>query len=180
METERWEIDSAHSEILFSVRQVGAATVRGRFTRWSASIHVEGGELARGRIDVLIDTSSVDTRDRGINDKLWGTSWLDVESHPEATFKSTRLRVLKGHRLRVGGVLAVRGLEVEVTLDVKLLGRTRDPWGNERVALSGKGALTPASLGVALVLAAIERVELEIQLEAVKQPSCASAAPHPK
>jgi polyisoprenoid-binding protein YceI len=32
---ERWQIDSGHSGVRFSVRQMVLAKVRGRFTRWS-------------------------------------------------------------------------------------------------------------------------------------------------
>ena len=37
MATERWEIDSSHSGIHFSVRHLVIAKVRGQFSRWSGA-----------------------------------------------------------------------------------------------------------------------------------------------
>ena len=38
MATERWEIDSSHSGIHFSVRHLVIAKVRGQFSRWSGAL----------------------------------------------------------------------------------------------------------------------------------------------
>ena len=49
MTIDKWEIDSTHSGVHFSVRHMVVAKVRGQFTRWSGTLAVENGDLARGR-----------------------------------------------------------------------------------------------------------------------------------
>ena len=38
MRTERWEIDSSHSSVHFSVRHLVIAKVRGTFARWTGTV----------------------------------------------------------------------------------------------------------------------------------------------
>ena len=46
MRTERWEIDSSHSSVHFSVRHLVIAKVRGSFGRWSGTVHVPNGDFS--------------------------------------------------------------------------------------------------------------------------------------
>ncbi len=169
MQTNRWEIDSAHSVICFWVTPV----LRGRFTRWSGRIEAEVGQPDSARIDVLVDATSVETGSAVLDQQLRGPAWLDVHNHPEATFRSTHVRVLKNHRLRATGVLWARGLEIVLLVGAKLVGHTRDPWGNQRVTLTAKAALAPWVLGAA----PLQQVDLTMELQAVKQPALLRATP---
>jgi polyisoprenoid-binding protein YceI len=47
MSTERWEIDSSHSSLHFSVRHLVIAKVRGTFARWSGTVQVPDGDSPR-------------------------------------------------------------------------------------------------------------------------------------
>ena len=62
MALEKWEIDSSHSGIHFSVRHMVVAKVRGQFARWSGTVLAEDGDLGRASVAVVIDASSIDTR----------------------------------------------------------------------------------------------------------------------
>ena len=61
MALEKWEIDSSHSGIHFSVRHLVVAKVRGQFARWSGSFVAEDGDLSRAKLEVVIDASSIET-----------------------------------------------------------------------------------------------------------------------
>jgi polyisoprenoid-binding protein YceI len=104
METERWEVDSARSVIAFSL----PAGARGRFTRWTATMYAEGGELSRGRVEVMIDASSVECG--AVDRDAMAAGLLDAPNHPEIRFRSTHVKVLKRDRLRIAGELAIRGV----------------------------------------------------------------------
>jgi len=61
MSTERWEIDSSHSSLQFSVRHLVIAKVRGAFARWSGTVEVPDGDFSKATVTVTIDASSIET-----------------------------------------------------------------------------------------------------------------------
>ena len=119
MSTERWQIDSSHSGIQFTVRHLVIAKVRGQFSRWTGSLETPGRDFARASLDVAIDASSIDT---GVADRdahLRSADFFDVERYPEITFTSTRVTQAAADRLRVTGALTIKGVTRDVVLDVE-------------------------------------------------------------
>lgn len=182
MSTERWEIDSSHSGIHFSVRHMVLAKVRGQFSRWSGTIEVPGGDLSGASVQVTIDASSLET---GVADRdahLKSADFFDVATYPEITFKGDRVRMQGSDNLRVAGRLTMHGVTREVELEVEYAGRTQDPWGNERSGFTAKASVNRADFGLTwnqvletggLVVG--ERVDLEFEIEAVKQTASIAA-----
>ncbi|MBI4521638.1 MAG: YceI family protein [Gemmatimonadetes bacterium] len=182
MALERWEIDSGHSGIHFSVRHMVVAKVRGQFARWSGTILAEDGDLARASVEAVMDASSIET---GVADRdahLKSPDFLNVASYPALTFRSKGVERLGGDRLRVLGDLTIRGVTREVALDVEYAGRTKDPWGNERAGFTAKTSIDRGEFGLiwnqmleAGGLMVGERVDIEIEVEAVKQTAVKAA-----
>lgn len=56
-----WAPDLVHSSIGFTVRHLVVSKVRGKFGRWTGSIRMDERGLAATRVDVSIETASVDT-----------------------------------------------------------------------------------------------------------------------
>jgi polyisoprenoid-binding protein YceI len=176
MSLEKWEIDSSHSGIHFSVRHMVVAKVRGKFARWSGSILAEDGDLARAQASVVIDASSIDTGVAERDAHLKSPDFLDVASFPEITFKSRGVAKQSDERLRVSGELTIHGVTRDVVLDVEYTGRTTDPWGNERTGFTASTTLERKDFGLTWnqVLEAGgvmvgDRINIEIEVEAVKQ-----------
>src|SRR5512134_1137903 len=109
MSTERWQIDSSHSGIHFTVRHLVIAKVRGQFSRWTGALEAPGTDFARGSLDVVIDASSIDTSVKDRDAHLRSADFFDVERYPEITFRSTNVNQTGADRLRVDGVLTIKG-----------------------------------------------------------------------
>jgi len=182
MATERWEIDSSHSGIHFSVRHLVIAKVRGQFTRWSGALLVPDGDFTRASVEAVIDASSIDT---GVADRdahLTSPDFFDTARFPEATFSASRFEPEGGAGGRLIGTLTIKGVTREVILAVERLGQARDPWGNERAAFSAKTSIDRREFGLtwnqALETGGLmvgERVDLEIEIEAVRQAAARAA-----
>jgi polyisoprenoid-binding protein YceI len=176
MSTERWQIDSSHSGIHFTVRHLVIAKVRGQFSRWTGALEAPGRDFARGSLDVVIDASSIDT---GVADRdahLRSADFFDVERYPEITFKSTGVTQTGADRLRVDGALTIKGITREVALDVEVLGQAKDPWGNERAAFSATTSINRQEFGLTwnqvLETGGVmvgDRIDIAIDIEAVRQ-----------
>ncbi len=183
MSTERWQIDSSHSGIHFSVRHLVIARVRGQFSRWSGDLVVPDGDFGRAQVSAIVDASSIDT---GVADRdahLRSADFFDVATYPEIAFSTTRIEPQAGDRSRLIGRLTIKGVTREVLLDVERLGTVRDPWGNERAAFSAKTSVDRKDFGLTwnqvLETGGVmvgERVEIEIEVEAVKQSAATRAA----
>ena len=182
MTIEKWEIDSGHSGIHFSVRHMVVAKVRGKFARWHGGVLAEDGDLARAQVDVVIDASSVETGVAERDAHLKSPDFLDVTSFPWITFKSSGVEKRSDDLLRVTGDLTIRGVTREVVLDVEPLGRTKDPWGNEPAGFTATTMVDRKDFGLiwnqvleAGGVVVGERVSIEIDVEAVKQDSVKAA-----
>ncbi|MET7929635.1 YceI family protein, partial [Streptomyces sp. NPDC005349] len=60
--------------------------------------------------------------------------FLDVETFPEITFRSTGLEPAGSDRWTVHGELTLHGVVRPVDLDLSYLGTGADPWGGTRAA----------------------------------------------
>lgn len=176
MSTERWQIDSSHSGIQFTVRHLVIAKVRGQFGRWTGTLEVPDRDFARASVEVVIDASSIDT---GVADRdahLRSADFFDVEHYPEITFTSASVTETADDRLRVAGALTIKGVTRDVALDVDILGLAKDPWGNERAAFSATTSIDRREFGLTwnqvLETGGVmvgDRIDIAIEIEAVRQ-----------
>ena len=176
MRTDRWEIDSSHSSVHFSVRHLVIAKVRGSFGRWTGTVHVPGGDLSKATVAVTIDASSIDTGVAQRDAHLKSADFFDVAQFPELQFVGKRVQPRSGGDLDVVGDLTIKGITREVVLRVEQNGEAKDPWGNLRKAFSAKTSIDRKDFGLTWnqVLEAGgvmvgDRVEIEAEIQAVKQ-----------
>ena len=176
MNTERWEIDSSHSGIHFSVRHLVIAKVRGQFSRWAGTVVVPENDFGRASLEVTIDSASIDTGVADRDTHLRSADFFDVARFPEITFTSTGVTRASGDRLRLDGDLTIKGVTRTVVLDVEQLGTAKDPWGNERAAFSATTAVDRKEFGLTwnqvLETGGVmvgDRIEIVIDIEAVRQ-----------
>jgi polyisoprenoid-binding protein YceI len=180
--TNRWDIDVSHSAIHFHVRHMVISKVHGRFARWSGRIELDERDLARSSVDVTVDTASIDTQVADRDAHLRSAEFLDVARYPEMTFRSKRIEAAGGG-YRVTGDLSLHGVTREVVLEAEFAGFGKDPWGNQRAGFSAKGSLDRRDFGLvwnaALETGGVlvgEKVEISIEVEAVKQVAAAPVA----
>ena len=109
MSTERWEIDSSHSSVHFSVRHLVIAKVRGAFARWSGTVQVPDGDFSKATVAVTIDASSIDTGVADRDGHLKSPDFFDVAQYPELRFVGKRVQPRSGDEIDVIGDLTIRG-----------------------------------------------------------------------
>lgn len=182
MNIERWEIDSSHSGIHFAVRHLVLSKTRGRFSRWSGTVLVPDGDFSRASVEVVIDASSIDTGVAPRDEHLRSPDYFDVSRYPRITFTSQRVTPEGDGRLRVVGALTIKGITRETTLAVVPNGLTLDPRKDERAGFAATADIDRRTFGftgnAALDAGGCvigERVDVEIQVEAVRQSAVRAA-----
>ncbi len=171
-----WTVDPAHSRIGFAIKHLMIATVRGSFTQVRGSVVVDESDPTTAVVDITIPTASVNTADEKRDAHLRSPDFFDAERFPNMTFRSKRVENTSGNSFRIVGDLTIRDVTREVVLDAELLGRAKDPWGNERAGFeattkfkrSDYGLTWNAALETGGVLVGDE-VKVSIEAELTKQ-----------
>ncbi len=173
--TGTWVVDPTHSNVSFSVKHLGIATVRGTFNAFDGTVSVPE-DLATAKVSGSIDVTSVDTKDTGRDEHLRSPDFFDVASFPKLTFDSTRIEAFDEDTFEVVGDLTLHGVTNEVTLTAVVEGTETDPWGNDRVGLSVTGQLSRGDFGMKFNQAlgsgnvmVSDKVKLSLDVSAVKQ-----------
>jgi polyisoprenoid-binding protein YceI len=147
MSAQTWTIDKAHSDIFFTVRHMVITKVRGRFLKWDGTLVLDEQDWTKSRVEVAIEAASISTSDEKRDGHLKSADFLDVEKFPKLTFKSTKVEKASGDKLKVTGDLTIRDVTKSVTIDAELLGKAKDPWGNNKIAFNGKVAIQREEFG---------------------------------
>ncbi|AGC42738.1 hypothetical protein MYSTI_01390 [Myxococcus stipitatus DSM 14675] len=176
MTLKTWQLDATHTTVGFMVRHMVVAKVHGRFTRFEGKVVVPGDDLAQGSVEVKIDASSIDTGVEQRDNHLRSPDFFDASAFPKLIFRSKRVQDAgKGH-YRVVGDLTIRDVTREVVLETELLGKVKDPWGNERLAFQASTSIDRKDFGLswnqALEAGGLlvgERVDISLDVQAVAE-----------
>jgi polyisoprenoid-binding protein YceI len=172
--TGTWTVDPAHSNVEFSVKHLGIATVRGAFNEFEGGFEVgeDGSAHARGSVRA----ASIDTNEGQRDEHLRSEDFFHAEAHPELSFTSTEIRPLGEDAFLIHGDLTMRGVTRPIALEAEVQGTEIDPWGNERVALEARGELRRGEWGLTWNQAlgsgnmlVSDKVKLSLDISAIKQ-----------
>ncbi|OIJ69250.1 YceI family protein [Streptomyces mangrovisoli] len=136
-----WTIDPAHSAVAAVAQHLGISSVRGRFTAFTGAIEIAPDDVAKSRVEAVIEAASIDTGNHTRDEHLRSADFLDVANHPEITYRSTGLTAAGPDRWTVHGDLSMRGVVRPVDLDLAYLGTGADPWGGTRAAFRATAEL---------------------------------------
>lgn len=171
----RWAIDHAHSAVLFSIRHLGLAKVRGRFDRFDATLDI-GPALADTRLAATIDLASIDTNNADRDAHLRSTDFFSTDQHPEMRFVATSVAG-DAAGLRVLGNLTLNGRTRPLALAVEFNGIQEFPGlGVRHAGFSATGSLRRSEFGIEFGLLPIgvdtlalgDEVRIELDLEFVE------------
>jgi polyisoprenoid-binding protein YceI len=170
-----WTIDPSHTTVEFVAKHMMITTVKGRFAELAGTVTADETRFEDSSVEVTFQAASLDTRSEQRDTHLRSADFLDVEHHPEVTFKSTAIRGAK-ESFKLTGDLTIRGVTRPITLDVTYEGEGKDPWGGTRAAFSAKGKFDRRDYGltwnVALETGGIlvsNEVKINIEAQAVLQ-----------
>jgi len=115
---ETYVIDPTHTFARFSYDHFGLSTQLSRFDKTSGTVVLDK-EAKTASVDVVIDTTSVDTGYATFNEHIQAPDFLDTAQFPTATFKSTKVDFAGDQPTAIHGNLTIKGITRPVTLTVK-------------------------------------------------------------
>lgn len=170
----QWQIDPVHSSVNFSVRHMVISKVRGRFTQWSGTLDFDEARPQAARIEVRIQTASVDTHEAQRDGHLRSADFFHAEKYPEMIYRSTGVIVHGKDHFLLHGDLTLHGVTRPVDLEVEYAGQGMDPWGGQRAGFTATGSINRKDFGLTYnqtletggVLVG-ENIEIALEIEAI-------------
>ncbi len=141
-----WVLDPSHSELLFKVKHLMITNVKGEFKEFSATI--DGDDLLNPKVKAVIKTDSIYTNSDDRDNHLKSADFFDVENFVDMTFESTSIEKEDEDEFTMKGLLTIKGVSKEISLDVEFGGTNKDPWGNEKAGFSFKGKINRKDWGL--------------------------------
>lgn len=122
--------DPVHSSFAFAVRYMGVSTFRGTLADVAATLTADGGAVA---LEGVAEVESISIRTpQQFRDHVLSPDFFDVASHPQVSFRSTRVELSDDGRAVVEGDLTIRGTTLPV--------RAEGAWAPETEVLGGRKA----------------------------------------
>src|SRR5262245_42351401 len=135
-----WIFDKDHTTIGFIARHM-LTKVRGRFTAYDGTV-VIAERPEDSRVEIAIEAASLLTDTDRRDDHLRSDDFLEVETYPQLTFKSTELRPTGETTFDLVGQLTIKDITREVGLKAEFEGC------GPTMAGSGKRAAFSARAGI--------------------------------
>jgi polyisoprenoid-binding protein YceI len=126
IKTGTWTIDSAHSNVEFSVKHMMISTVKGQFSNVEGTIQLDADQPEKSAVNAKIDTSSITTFNEQRDEHLRTNDFFNAEQWPDMTFQSTKVEQVSDDRSKVHGDLTIRDVTKPVVLDTEFDGQILD------------------------------------------------------
>jgi polyisoprenoid-binding protein YceI len=161
--------EGQHAFIQFRIQHLGYSWLYGTFKDFDGRFTFDEKDPAADKVDVTINTSSIDTNHAERDKHLRSADFLNTSKNPQATFKSTEVKK-EGDELKITGDLTLNGVTKPVTLEAKMLGEGKDPWGGYRAGFEAEGEIALKDFNITKDLGpASQKVQLMISVEGVRQ-----------
>ena len=172
-----WQIDPDHSSFQFKIRHLTVSNVKGDFGKAKGVVTLDDKDISQLKVELIIDTSSVNTSHAKRDEHLRGPDFFDVVKYPTLTFISKKVIKVDANRLKAIGDLTIRGLAREITVEVE--GPTpevKDPWGSFRRGATATTKINRKDFGMTWNkvldtggLLVSEEVDIYVEVELVKK-----------
>ncbi|MBE8715838.1 YceI family protein [Cellvibrio sp. KB43] len=169
---DKYVIDTkgAHASINFEIQHLGYSWLTGRFNEFSGEFNYDPKDVAASKINVTINTNSVDSNHAERDKHLRSDDFLNVAKFPTATFVSTKIVQDDGEEFDIIGDLTLNGVTKSVTIEVDKIGEGKDPWGGYRVGFEGETEIRLKDFNIKQDLGpASQSVKLKLHVEGIKQ-----------
>jgi polyisoprenoid-binding protein YceI len=159
-----------HASIQFKISHLGYSWLLGRFNDFDGKFSYDDKKPNKAKIEVNINTKSVDSNHAERDKHLRGSDFLDVAKFPQAKFVSTGYKEGADGKAKLTGKFTLHGVTKDIVIDVTKIGAGKDPWGGYRRGFEGKTRIALKDYGITKNLGpASAELDLLLNIEGIKQ-----------
>jgi len=160
----------AHASIMFKVSHLGYGFVAGRFNDFKGDFSFEGDKVSDAKVNVTINTSSVDSNHAERDKHLRSPDFLNTGKFPQATFASTSVVDQGNGAFVLNGDFTLNGVTKPMAIKANAIGEGQDPWGGYRAGFTGSAEFALKDYDIKMDLGpASSHVTLDLVVEGVRK-----------
>lgn len=125
---QKWSSDRVHSSIEFRTQHWGIVDIIGWFEDFQITVHADEGDFVDAVVEARVKLASVRMPNSKMASNLKNLLF-DLNRYPEATFTSTKVRLIEQNRYELTGKLELNGVAHEVIWEGTLNGFGYPPTG---------------------------------------------------
>ena len=161
-----YTIDPGHTYPTFFVPHQGVSHWSGKFNKTSGKVWLDR-EHSTGKIDVTIETSSINFGLPILDRMMQGADYFDTAAYPTAVYKSDTITFSNGVPVAADGQLTLKGVTKPVKLIIDHFTCKKNPMVNREVCGGDATAdFDRAQFGLTKAVEGDSTVRLVIQVEA--------------
>ena len=164
-----YEVDSAHSMILFRAKHNKVSYNYGRFNEFTGAITMDETDVTKSTVEFEVKAASIDTGNEKRDQHLRSSDCFSAKQFPVITFKSTKVSAKEGEEdvLEVTGDLELHGVKKSITVDVKITGRAEDREGKPLIGFESIFTIKRSEFGMTYGLGPVsDDIRLIVSIEA--------------
>jgi polyisoprenoid-binding protein YceI len=160
-----WQIDPAHSGVVFKIAHLDISYVYGRFNKIDGSF--DNGD--HPSFAFTVPARSIDTNNAKRDGHLKSPDFFNVKQFPIISFKSTAVTPSEtGYQIT--GDLMLHGVTRSITLDLHVSDETEFPKGTKRVGLFCEFTINRSDFAMDNMIGPVgEEVTLMVSLEGISR-----------
>ena len=163
-----YEIDTAHSMILFRAKHNNVSYNYGRFNEFTGKI-ITDEFASMGMVEFEVKSASVDTGNEKRDQHLRSSDFFSAKQFPVITFKSTKVSAKEGEEdvLEVTGDLELHGVKKSITVDVEITGRAKGKDGESLIGFESTFTIKRSEFGMTYGMGPVsDNIRLIVSIEA--------------
>ena len=172
-----YNIDPAHTSIVFSVSHAGMSFTYGMFRQVQGGFLFDPAYPASSRFRVSIPVDSLDTNNPDRDKHLRSADFFNVQQFPTLTFDSTSVNQSRSGGdtvYEVTGNLTIHGVTRQVTIPLTLVATGPGLQGDTRAGFWGQTELKRSDFGMNNLLDKVgDKVGITVSFEGIRQEAAA-------
>lgn len=142
-----YSIDKSHSSIGFSAKHLMVSKTTGHFSDYDGSITFDPNNLEASKINITVQSASIDTNMEKRDAHLKNADFLDVEKFPEITFVSKSI-TKTDDAYQLTGDLTIKGVTKEISVPAEISGPINSPMGGSVIGIESNFKINRQDYGV--------------------------------
>ena len=173
-----YEVDTAHSMILFRAKHNNVTYNYGRFNEFTGHIMFFPKDIPESIVELAeivdfvafeVKAASVDTGNEKRDQHLRSSDFFSAKQFPVITFKSTKVKAKEGKEdvLEVTGDLELQGVKKSITVDVEITGRATGREGESLIGFESIFEIKRSEFGMTYGIGPVsDEIRLIVSIEA--------------